>query len=78
MLFFVISLYIGVKLHSLMVGTIFGTGDMLLGGFWYKRLPSSSRRSPSCALLKDDPLAFTYSHLVLGSKFPICCPMPQG
>jgi hypothetical protein len=52
-------------------GNTWYEGDMILGGIWYKCLPSQTRRCPSYILLKDDPSTFTYSHLVLRSKFPM-------
>lgn len=50
-------------------GNTWYEGDMILGGVWYKCMTGHRGRNPSYALCKDDPPAFTYSHLVVGSKF---------
>lgn len=41
-------------------------GDWVIRGVWYERLWPGSR---SYILLKDSPLAFVYSHLIIASKF---------
>jgi hypothetical protein len=52
-------------------GNTWYQGDMILGGIWYKCLLGQTRRRPFYILLKDDHPTFTYSHLVLRSKFPM-------
>jgi hypothetical protein len=43
-------------------------GEMVLGGHWYKWMPSHRGKNPSCTLLIDSPLATTHFVSVVQSK----------
>jgi hypothetical protein len=52
-------------------GNIWYEGEMILQGVWYYRMPTQQCINISYKLLRDSGVAYTYSHLVVASKFPM-------